>query len=222
MGKIILVEGEPGTGKSRAIKNLDSKSTIIIQPNNKDLPFAGGRKMYNEKDGNVIKTRSFIDLREILKKVNEGSKYKTVIIEDLTHFFSQRVIKESALKSFDKWLILAADAYKGLLEIEDDLRNNLYIIIIGHTQISEDSSGNRVINLQTPGKMLERTIKIPSYVTYVLHTDVQEVDGKAEYKFLTNKDGSGREAKSPEGCLELLEDNDYQLIINKIEQYQQK
>jgi len=222
MGKIILVEGEPGTGKSRAIKNLNPETTIIVQPNNKDLPFKGGRTMYNEKKGNVIKTKSFIDLRQILKAVNEGSKFKTIIIEDLTHYFSKRVIKESALKSFDKWLILAADAYKGLLEIEDDLREDLYIIIIGHTQISEDSSGNRIINLQTPGKMLERSIKIPSYVTYVLHTDVQELDGKTQYKFLTNKDGSGREAKSPEECLDLLEDNDYQLIIDKIEKYQQK
>lgn len=69
-------------------------------------------------------------------------------------------------------------------------------------------------------KLLDNSIKIPSYFTYVLHTDpVMEANGKMQYRFLTNTDGV-RIAKSPEGCLDLYEDNDYAKIISKIEEYQ--
>ena len=39
---------------------------------------------------------------------------------------------------------------------------------------------------------------------------------------LLAKKGSGKEAKSPEGCLELREPNDYTLIIDKIDAYRNK
>ena len=73
--------------------------------------------------------------------------------------------------------------------------------------------------MQTPGSLLDRQIKIPSYFTYVLHTDVTEENGVMKYRFLTNNDGV-RIAKSPEGCLEKFEPNDYKAIIDKIELYQ--
>jgi len=220
MGKIILVEGEPGTGKSRAIKSLDPNKTLIVKPNSKDLPFKGARTLYNKEKGNVVVTKDLHSLKTIIQKVNEGTKFNVIVIEDLTHFWSHRVMKESAIKGYDKWTILGMDSYNALISIEDELRDDLYIIIIGHTQRSENLAGDKVVNLQTPGKLLEQVVKIPSHVTYILHTDVRREDDQIKYRFITNDDGSGREAKSPEGCLNLLEENDYQLIINKIEKYQ--
>lgn len=222
MGKLLLTIGEPGTGKSRAIKNLDPETTMIIKPNYKDLPFEGGRELWNTEKGNVFYTRDFLELKAVLDKINKGTKFKVVVIEDISHFFSERVMKEAAIKGYDKWNMLAADTYKGLLSLENELREDLYVILIGHVDFVEDSSGNRSIALLTPGKMLDRYVKISSYVTYVLHTDVKSGDDKIEYSFLTNKDGSGREAKSPEGCLSLFEPNDYNHVIKKIEAYQNK
>ena len=46
-----------------------------------------------------------------------------------------------------------------------------------------------------------------------------EKTAKMEYSLLTNSDGL-RLAKSPEGCLEKFEPNDYALILNKIHKYQ--
>lgn len=220
MGKMILVEGQPGTGKSRAIKNLEPETTLIIKPNNKDLPFSGSRSRYKKGD-NVVNTTSFKEIREILLKANQGTRFKTIVIEDLTHFFSKRVMADAGEKGYDKWTKLAVDTFEGFLEIEDVLRNDLWIIVIGHTQLSLDYDGNQIAVLQTPGKLLENVIKIPSYFTYVLHSDVEQTDNDEQrYYFLTNKNGSGKEAKSPEGCLELKEPNDYRLIIDKIETYQ--
>jgi hypothetical protein len=45
-------------------------------------------------------------------------------------------------------------------------------------------------------------------------------DNKPSYKFLTNWDGA-RLAKSPEECLDLYVDNDYQLVLDAIKKYQE-
>jgi len=129
-------------------------------------------------------------------------------------------MRDAKLKSYDKWTDLAVDTYNALIKVSNNLREDLWLIVIGHTTTSTDVQGNQIITLQSPGKLLENSIKVPSYFTYVLHTDpVMGADGKMEYRFLTNTDGV-RIAKSPEGCLDLYEDNDYAKIINKIETYQ--
>jgi len=221
MGKILLTIGEPGTGKSRAIKNLDPKTTVIIKPNNKDLPFAGARRLYKDKE-NSFRVSSFIEVGKLLRQINKGDKFKTVIVEDITHLFNRRVMKDSHRKDFDKWNEMATEAYFGLLGYEDELREDLYVILTGHIDHIINSDGDSITQLLTPGKLLDKSVKIQSWVTYIFHTEVKEEEGAIKYSFLTNKDGSGREAKSPEGCLDLHEENDYKAIIEKIEAYQNK
>lgn len=219
MGRIILTIGEPGSGKSRAILNLDENTTLLIKPNRKELPFKGGAVKYSAAKGNVVTCNTFPGLKDILIKANDGTKFKTIVIEDLTHFITNRVMTDAKTTGFQKWTDLAVDVFQGLIKIEEKLREDLNVIVIGHTERSTDVNGNTIITLQTAGKLMENQIKIPSYFTYVLHSEVNEVNGKMEYTFLTNSDGC-RLAKSPEGCLELHEPNDYQLILDKINKYQ--
>ena len=219
MAQMILVEGSPGSGKSRAIVNLNPETTLIIKPNSKDLPFAGSRNRYKE-GVNVIRVNEFKEVRAALERVNKGTAFQTVIIEDISHLFSRRVMGEANDKGYEKWTNLAVDAFSALIEMENVFRDDLTVIVIGHIQIDKDQSGFNHSTLLTPGKLLEAVIKIPSYFTYVLHSDIEEgLDGVPNYYFLTNKDGSGREAKSPEGCLNLREPNDYAAIIEKIKAY---
>lgn len=217
----ILVLGEPGTGKSRAIKNLDPKTTFIIKPNKKQLPFKGAGKLYNDTIAkNVAVTSDIVQAGKLIKEINENQTHiKVVIIEDLTHFFSARVMKDAAISGFDKWMKLASDVYHSFVAIESDLRDDLDLIVIAHTTTSMDSDGNAVIGLQTPGKLLENNVKIPSYFTYVLHSVAQVVGKDTEYKFLTNRE-NGKLAKSPEECLPQYIDNDYKEIFKLIHKYQ--
>ena len=219
MGRIILTIGEPGTGKSRGILNLDENTTLLIKPNRKELPFKGGAVKYSVEKGNVVNCTTFPVLKEILTKANAGTKFKTIIVEDFTHLLTARVMTDAKITGFGKWSDLAVDVFQGLIKIEEQLRDDLNVIVIGHTERNTDVNGNSVITLQTVGKLLDNQIKIPSYFTYVLHTDVKEVNGKMEYSLLTNSDGL-RLAKSPEGCLEKFEPNDYKLILDKIAKYQ--
>lgn len=219
MGRIILTIGEPGTGKSRGILNLDENTTLLIKPNRKELPFKGGAVKYSVEKGNVVNCTTFPELKTILTGANSGKKFKTIVIEDFTHFLTSRVMADAKVNGFQKWTDLAVDVFQGLIKIEEQLREDLNVIVIGHTERGTDVNGNSIITLQTVGKLLDNQIKIPSYFTYVLHSNVQEINGKMEYSFLTNSDGV-RLAKSPEGCLDKFEPNDYALILNKIHKYQ--
>jgi len=82
MGRIILTIGEPGTGKSRAILNLDENTTLLVKPNRKELPFKGGAVKYSKEKGNVVNCSTFPELKTILISANNGAKFKTIIVED--------------------------------------------------------------------------------------------------------------------------------------------
>lgn len=219
MGRIILAIGEPGTGKSRAMLNLDENTTLLVKPNRKELPFKGGAVKYSKEKGNVVQCSTFPELKTILISANNGTKFKTIVVEDFTHFVTNRVMTDAKITGYGKWTDLAIDVFQGLIKIEESLRDDLNVIVVGHTERGTDVHGNSIITLQTAGKLMDTQIKIPSYFTYVLHTDVKEVNGKMDYSFLTNSDGV-RLAKSPEGCLDKFEPNDYKLILDKIAKYQ--
>ena len=216
----ILVLGEPGTGKSRAIKSLDPKTTFIIKPNNKQLPFQGAGKLYGKDHGNVFVSNTIKDAGNLIRVINQKQEHiKTVIVEDLTHFFSARVMNDKDTGGFGKWMDLAHDVFTSFVEVESSLRPDLNLIIIGHTAISQNAEGEFVTQLQTPGKLLENAIKIPSYFTYVLHSVAKETKEGTEYYLLTNRQ-DGKLAKSPEGCLPMHIENDYQLVLDSINKYQ--
>jgi hypothetical protein len=83
MAKAILVVGESGTGKSRALLNLDPATTVILSPNRKDLPFKGGASMYNTEKQNFFKVPNFESLKKMLEGVSAKMPHvKCIIIED--------------------------------------------------------------------------------------------------------------------------------------------
>lgn len=218
---MILIVGEPGSGKSTAIESLDPDSTVIVKPNNKPLPFRGGSVKYTVEKNNVVLAKEFKDLEAVLTGINnsKSGKIKTIIVEDLTHYFSHRVMKDAKTTGFQKWSDLAVDCFNSLIKFESSLREDLSVIVIGHTSRSTDALGNTVISLQTPGQLLENNIKIPSYFTYMLHTDVVEANGKMEYRFLTNFDGV-KVAKTPKDCFPKYIANDYKLVLDTIDKYE--
>lgn len=219
MARAILVIGEPGTGKSRAIKGLDPKKTVIIKPNSKELPFRGAAKSYIVGK-NMFVVQTFAAVGKLLDEINKAKHIKNVVIEDLTHYFSKRVIDQRTTKGFEKWETLAADTKTHIIDKESSLRPDLNIIVIAHVTSVQDAAGNVTVNIQTPGKLLDNLVKIPSYFLYIFHTFLAlDPLGNIQYQFLTNKDGI-REAKSPEEMFPKYIDNDYQLIIDGIVKYQ--
>lgn len=201
MARLIFVIGEHGSGKTRSLKDLDPRETIIIKPNGKPLSFKGYAKKY-KLNKNLFIRNEFKQVGALLNTVNKAVKIKNVIIEDLTHFFTKRVIDERKAVGYSKWTELAASFKIHVLDKEIALRSDLNIIVIGHTSRSKFTGK---VTLETPGNYLEKSVKVPSYATYMFHTDLLEDEGTGRmvYRFLTNET-KHKNAKSPEGVFEDL------------------
>lgn len=217
----ILVIGEQGTGKSTAWENVNPEETIIISPNSKPLPWQGSSKQYIVGK-NRLQTKELTALPAVLELINrEKTNVKNILIEDITHFFNARTTSKAfaARKlgndAYAKWGELAADIAQ-CIDVGDTFREDLNIIYNGHTEMNDDG----LIAMLTPGKLLDRDIKPPSYFTYVLHSLAVASEKSVEYKFLTNKNGT-HDAKTPKGCFkDLLIPNDMKMVIETIRAYQ--
>ncbi len=231
MAKAILVIGDMGTGKSTALRNLPPAETVIIMPNSKDLPWEGGMGDYSEAKGNLvsclkIRKRMPTDLKESngvlehLAAVNEKPNIKYVVVEDITHFMNDRMMDDVFIKTEDwgKWNKFGADMFSITTKYIQQMRPDLTVIIIGHTEIKD----NGTIGLQTAGKLLDNTIKLPSYFTYIFHSKVFNNNNALSYKFLTHNDGKHL-AKTPMNMFkEDYVDNDLHVIVKRIDEYRMK
>ena len=224
MPSIILCEGKSGSGKSTSLENLPPETTILFSPNGKPLPFRGARKMYIEGK-NQFTTSSLTKLKAFLETTPKAKpKTEYIVIDDFTHFFNSRVMDASFIAqnsgnaAFAKWNIFAADVFAVIKEATESLPDTIKaVIIMHHTQLNDDG----VQAFQSSGKLLEQTINVVSYFTYVLHSLVRPIDeGNVEYGFLTNADGL-HEAKTPKGCfVDKFIPNDMLYVLKTIEAYE--
>lgn len=214
----ILLIGEPGSGKTASLRTLNPKTTIIIAPNTKDLTFPGAAKNYRT-NANYLFVQQLISVKALFDKANASPHIKTVVVEDLTHFVAKRVIGERADKTYDKWTELAAHIKEYIIDPISSMRPDLFVVLIGHVTSTSDSSGLISVDIQTPGKLLDNVVKIPSYFTYCFQTVVlSDSKGNSEYMFLTNRTKT-HSAKSSMGCFKLYIPNDMEAAIEQIKKY---
>lgn len=128
-------------------------------------------------------------------------------------------------KGFAKWSDMATEVFESLLKKIESLRDDLTVVLMAHTKETQDSEGNKKIVMRTAGNLLDNAIQIPSYFTYVLHTQVirdefaKDDDPVCTYKFLTNTDGV-HECKTPEGLFAPYIDNDLDAVLKAIHKYE--
>lgn len=230
MAEPILVMGKSGTGKTSSLRNLPPKETFIIKPNNKSLAFPGSDKNYTPGE-NVISTSELDQVQAAIRHISDNlPNVKYIVLEDFTHFFSARIFSKKFLnrtiggEAFQRWNDFGASVFSAIFatsyvdehgrEVEYTLRDDLYIIILHHTEVKEDGS----VGFKSAGKLLDNTIDFPSYFTWIFHSIVTEKDDKSSYEFQTNR-AVGRHAKSPYGVFPLFVPNDLAAILNRLDAY---
>lgn len=224
----ILLMGDMGTGKSTSLRNLPPSETVMVLPNSKDFPWEGAMEDYSVAKKNLFLTTSFrktgdgpLGAMDIMQSVNQYAKHvKFLVIEDITHFMNNRMMNDAFIKNenWSKWNHFGADVFSITVKDFETFRDDLTIIIIGHTELKE----NGQVGLLTAGKLLDNTVKIASYFTYALHSRVFKEGGKLSYKFQTHNDGVHL-AKTPMGCFqEDFVDNDMFAVINRIKEYRSR
>ena len=230
MAELIAIVGESGSGKTTSIRNLNPETTFIISTTGKRPGIKGAKKKYTdfkinketkEVTGNFYTTSNIDQIASVMKLINTKMAHiKTLIIDDYQYLQGFESMARVDEKGYAKFTDIAKHAY-GVLKSGMDLRDDLFVVIITHSENIGDNI-NPYNKIKTLGKMLDSVITLEGLFTYVLFTKVINDGETVQYKFLTNSDGSCT-AKSPMGLFDdMLIDNDLDFVINKITEYNEE
>ena len=210
MAKMILVMGEPASGKTVSLRNIPKNELYYIDCDKKGLNYKGWKNDFNEENKNYFKTND----GELIAKCMQGISEKRedihyIVIDTINSIMIADEMRRSKDKKFDKWIDLASCIFN-LVNIVPDLRDDITVIFIGHTQ-TDDEGFTRLL---TNGKKLNK-IGLEKYFDTVLIA--KNNDGK--YVFETKSPNST--ARTPMGSYddEQYIDNDLYEVIKVLKEY---
>ena len=224
MANICLVLGKSGTGKSSSIKNLDPKTTVVLNVLGKRLPFKGSQSIYNEQNKNLFRVDNYTQIISMLTGIGNSAKYvSNVIIDDATYIIRKEYFKRAKEAGYGKYTELGMH-FQQIISLCESLRDDLNVFFIMH---SEDVTSDNTITgykVSTVGKLLDSQYNIVEVVPMVLYSDIKYDDkGNATYGFYTHrfKDGVVEiPAKSPADMFEQdFIPNDLNIVVKAMKEY---
>lgn len=215
MSKCIGLMGESGSGKTTSMRNLDPKTTFYIDCDKKGLSWKGWKKAYSTDKKNYYKTDLVGTVATLLDKINtqDNMKHiKVVVVDTLNALMVADEVRRMKEKGFDKWQDLAQCIWQ-LIDQAMELRDDLTIIFVCHSQTQKEDDGYTFTRIKTSGKKLDK-LCIETKLTTVLHA----VCEGGEYKFKVHSDNST--AKTPMGAFEDDEiENDITKVLEALKEY---
>ena len=225
MAQSVLVIADSGTGKSTSIRTLDSKSTFIINIANKPLPFKGWKKEYiniskDNPKGNMTSASSAAGIIKAMQHVNDKMPHITnLVIDDWQYMSSFEYFDRASEKGYDKFTQIAANLAQ-VAKMPKDMREDLTIFFLTHSEESTDVNGHRKVKAKTIGKIIDNTLTLECLFSIVLFGRVKKTEDSLEYGFDTVNNGENT-CKSPMGMFEAsFIDNDLQLVKDCIISYE--
>ena len=214
---LIAVVGPSGSGKSSSLRNLPKDKTVILNVDEKILPFKEAFQ-FGENNINCSIKQEF---DQALDRTLGNDKIEFIVVESFT-FYSDKVLELSKRinKGYEIYNFYAEQMITFLNKIKKV--ENKWIILLALDELVEEMSPtgvrSTVRKIGVNGQKLEG--KIETHFSIVLFTHVKKTqDGKeSSYNFITNNDGTTT-AKSPAAMLPPLIDNDINLVINKIKTF---
>jgi|TARA_R100000149_G_C5844239_1_gene115167 hypothetical protein len=207
MAQSVLVIADSGSGKSTSIRNLDPKETFIVNIANKPLPFKGWKSKYTQisKDnpkGNMTSASSAAGIVKAMKHVNDNMPHVTnLVIDDWQYMSSFEYFDRANEKGYDKFTQIASNLAQ-VAKMPKDLRDDLYVFFLTHSEDSTDINGNRRVKAKTIGKMIDNALTLEGLFSIVLFGKVKKTeDDTLEYVFETKNNGENT-CKSPMGMFE--------------------
>lgn len=207
MANKLLVIGPSGTGKTYSLRNLKPEQTFIICADEKELPFKGWMQNYKtvrNAEGKVDRTKSnFLKIASpstilnAMKYINDSRPdIKVVVIDTLTMMMVKDYMSRVSDNGFQKFTDIATNTYNILQQI-DNMREDLFVIIMAHQEVAYDAAGGKTTRFKVPaGKLVGEKLEVEAMFTTVLFSKCVSNDGKNTYLFETQNDGANT-CKSP-------------------------
>ena len=225
MAQSVLIIADSGTGKSTSIRNLDPKETFIINIANKPLPFKGWKKNYTNiskenPKGNMTSASSASGIVKAMQHVNDKMpQVKTLVIDDWQYMSSFEYFDRASEKGYDKFTQIAANLAQ-VAKMPKDMRDDLTIFFLTHSEESTDVNGHRRVKAKTIGKMIDNALTLEGLFSIVLFGRVKKMEDSLEYGFDTQNNGENT-CKSPMGMFEeSFIPNDLQFVKDCITNYE--
>ena len=221
MGQLCFLVGKSGTGKSTSLRNLNPDETLIINTDQKALPFKNFSAKYNEEKENYVKTSDVSVVIETLKKAHKNPYIKTIIIDTWSRIMTDAIMSPSfrGEKGFDKWTKMASAQYDLINIINDRLRDDIIIYLFAHPETHYDEAGFASERIGVQGKMLERFVP-ESCSSIVLYAEIVKTPGQPNRHVFRTLNSGMDTCKTP---LEMFEDaqvdNDLVNINQAIREY---
>lgn len=190
MANLICVMGESGSGKTTSLRNLDPKSTYIIDCDKKGLSWRNWGESYGGDKKNYSVTDDQQKVMALLKSINANAPHiKTVVVDTINGIMVADENRRKDEKNYDKWSDLAWAVY-GIIDYALTMRPDITVVFMAHAQTERDDSGVLFTRIKTSGKKLDK-ICLESKFTTALNSKC--VNG--EYVFETRNELST--AKTP-------------------------
>ena len=213
MSRGILVMGESGSGKTTSLRTLNPQETFIIESDGKGLSWRGWKKQYSKSNKNYFETYDAGIIRTILERIDtEMPHIKVIVIDTLNMVMVNDEMNRMKERGYDKWVDLATCIW-GIIDLALQLRDDLTVICMAHTQTERDETGFSFTRMKTSGKKLDKLCVESKFSTVLL---AKALDGKYIFETYANKST----AKSPMGCFEKEIPNDMSLVIKALDDYE--
>ena len=205
-----MIIGTSGSGKTTSLEKLDPKQTFYIDADGKGLSWKGWRKQYNKENKNYFQCDAPEQIFSLMQTIDEKQKQiKFLVIDTLNGCMVADEMRRSKEKVYDKWVDLAQSVYN-IVDYSNKMRDDLTVILIGHTQTSDDGFTCMLTN----GRKLNK-ICLESKMTTVL---VSRINDNGEYVFETRAKNST--AKTPRGAFDTDEiPNDITIVIDALKDF---
>lgn len=207
------------SGKSKSIAGLDPETTLVVQGINRSLPKSNSGKLFKK----VVIT-DVDKLGPILKKINDETKIKSLVLDDFHYIFGNEFAKSAKTKGYDKYNDYFVDyhtLFNGLVKLREDL----FIHVLWHSE--PVYSGNKIVKYEpkfigAATKKYYNPLGLADIITYA--KPEFDGDGKAEYGLYTknfqDEDGIEYQARSLEEMFEETRiPNDLGLVEKKYHNY---
>ena len=205
----VIIVGPSGSGKSSSMRNLDPKSTAVINTERKQLPFKNANEFMN------VPVKSVSEFHTALDKAMESDKVDTIVIESFTSLI-EIIYREAEIryKGFDIW----GYYNKEIGRILDKSKNsNKYVVFTAIDGVYDGDNGVEERYVAIDGNRWKK--RVEKEFVICLFTDTKATDEGVEYRFRTNTTGRDS-AKSPMGMfLDLHIDNDLRKVISACKNY---